>query len=45
MSNYIEHNNKIAFHTGYYLKEIIEESGLTQDDFAKILEEYEKEGK
>ena len=38
MSNYIEHNNKIAFHTGYYLKEIIEESGLTQDDFAKILD-------
>lgn len=38
MSNYIEHNNKIVFHPGYYLKEIIEESGLTQDDFAKILD-------
>lgn len=29
MSNYIEHNNKVAFHPSYYLKEIIEESGLT----------------
>ncbi|MBR4760717.1 MAG: HigA family addiction module antidote protein [Lachnospiraceae bacterium] len=35
MSNYIEYNDKIAFHPGYYLKEIIEESGLTQEDFAK----------
>lgn len=38
MSNYIEHNNKVAFHPSYYLKEIIEESGLTQDDFAKRLD-------
>ena len=38
MSYYIEHNNKIAFHPGYYLKEIIEESGLTQEDFAKRLD-------
>lgn len=38
MSNYIEHNNKVAFHPGYYLKEIIEESGLTQQDFAKRLD-------
>ena len=38
MSNYIEYNNKVAFHPGYYLKEIIEESGLTQDDFAKRLD-------
>ena len=38
MSNYIEHNNKIAFHPGNYLKEIIEESGLTQQDFAKRLD-------
>lgn len=37
MSNYIECNNKIAFHPGYYLKEIVEESGLTQEDFAKRL--------
>nr|MCR4608182.1 HigA family addiction module antidote protein [Eubacterium sp.] len=34
---YIEYNDKIAFHPGYYLKEIIDESGLTQEDFAKRL--------
>ena len=32
MSNYIEYRDKIAFHPGYYLKEIIDESGLTQED-------------
>lgn len=37
MSNYIEYNDRIAFHPGYYIKEIIEESGLTQEDFAKRL--------
>ncbi len=37
MSNYIEYNDKIAFHPGYYLKEIIGESGLTQEDFARRL--------
>ena len=37
MSNYIEHNDKVAFHPGYYLKEIVDESGLTQEDFAKRL--------
>ena len=35
MSNYIEYKEKVAFHPGYYVKEIIEESGLTQEDFAK----------
>ena len=35
MSNYIEYNDRIAFHPGYYIKEIVEESGLTQEDFAK----------
>ena len=35
MSNYIEYDDKIAFHPGYYIKEIVEESGLTQEDFAK----------
>ena len=34
MSNYIEHNYWIVFHPGYYLKEIIDESGLTKEDFA-----------
>ncbi|MBQ9872427.1 MAG: HigA family addiction module antidote protein [Eubacterium sp.] len=38
MSNYIEYNNKIAFHPGYYVKEIVDESGLTQQDFAKRLD-------
>lgn len=38
MSNYIEYNDKIAFHPGYYIKEIIDESGLTQEDFAKRLD-------
>lgn len=35
MSNYIEYNDTVVFHPGYYLKEIIEDSGLTQEDFAK----------
>lgn len=38
MSNYIEYNDKIAFHPGYYIKELVEESGLTQADFAKRLD-------
>ena len=38
MSNYIEYNNTIAFHPGYYVKEIVDESGLTQEDFAKRLD-------
>lgn len=37
MSNYIEFGNKVAFHPGYYIKEVIDESGLTQADFAKRL--------
>ena len=37
MSNYIEYNDRVAFHPGYYIKEIIDESGLTQADFAKRL--------
>lgn len=38
MSNYVEFNDKIAFHPGYYLKEIIDDTGLTQEDFAKRLD-------
>ena len=38
MNNYIECHNTIAFHPGYYIKEIIDESGLTQEDFAKNLD-------
>lgn len=37
MNNYIEYKDKVAFHPGYYIKELIEESGLTQEDFAKRL--------
>ena len=37
MSNYIEFNDTIAFHPGYYIKEIVVESGHTQADFAKRL--------
>lgn len=38
MSNYIEYNDTIAFHPGYYIKEIVDDSGLTQEDFAKRLD-------
>lgn len=38
MSNYIEYNDKVAFHPGYYIKELVEESGMTQEDFAKRLD-------
>ncbi|MBR5953105.1 MAG: HigA family addiction module antidote protein, partial [Pseudobutyrivibrio sp.] len=38
MSNYIEFDDKVAFHPGYYIKELIDESGLTQEDFAKRLD-------
>lgn len=38
MSNYLEYEDKIAFHPGYYIKEVIDESGLTQEDFAKRLD-------
>ena len=38
MNNYIEINDKIAFHPGYYIKELVEDSGLTQRDFAVRLD-------
>lgn len=38
MSDYIEYNDKIAFHPEYYIKEIVENSGLTQEVFAKRLD-------
>lgn len=37
MSNYFEFNDKFAFHPGYYVKELIDELGITQEDFAKRL--------
>lgn len=33
----VEYRELIAFHPGYYLKEIIDEMGITQDEFAKRL--------
>ena len=38
MSNYIEYKDRVAFHPGYYIEEIVEESGLTQQDFANRLD-------
>ena len=38
MSNYIEYKNKAAFHPGYYIEELVDDSGLTQQDFAKRLD-------
>lgn len=38
MSNYVEYKDKVAFHPGYYIEEIVEDSGLTQQDFAKRLD-------
>ncbi len=37
MSNFVEYKDSLAFHPGYYIEEIIEDSGLTQEDFAKRL--------
>ncbi len=38
MNNYIEYNEKIVFHPGYYIKEIVDESGLSIEDFANKLD-------
>lgn len=38
MSNYSEYDNLIAFHPGYYVKEIIDDLGITQEEFAKRLD-------
>lgn len=37
MSNYIQYKDGLVFHPGYYIEEIIDESGFTQEDFAKRL--------
>ena len=37
MSNFFEYKDSLVFHPGYYIKELIEESGLTQEDYAKRL--------
>lgn len=38
MSNYMVYNDSIAFHPGYYIQEIIDESRLTNEDFARLLD-------
>lgn len=35
---YIEYNGRIAFHPGYYIREIVDDSGLSHADFAKRLD-------
>ncbi len=37
MSNSVEYDDKVIFHPGYYIKEIVEQIGLTQEDFTKRL--------
>ena len=41
MSNYIEYGDKVVFHPGYYIKEMVEESGLSQV-FMQFAEHYNK---
>lgn len=38
MSNRFEFHDKAAFHPGYYIKELVEDSGLSQQDFARRLD-------
>lgn len=38
MTNYIEYKDTVTFHPGYYIKELVEESGLSQEEFAKRLD-------
>lgn len=38
MSNCIEYKDRMVFHPGYYIKELVDTSGLTQEDFAKRLD-------
>ena len=35
VDNYVECNDRITFHPGYYVEEILEDSGLAHEDFAK----------
>lgn len=34
MINYIDYKDKFAFHPGYYIEEMVDESKLTLDEFA-----------
>lgn len=35
MSNYAERDDTIVFHPGYYINELMDESGLTLEEFAE----------
>ena len=35
--NYVEYDNKIVFHPGYYINQYIEDSGLSKEEFANKL--------
>lgn len=35
--NFTEYNEKIAFHPGYYIEEMIKEGQITKNEFAKKL--------
>lgn len=37
MSNVVEYKDTVAFHPGYYLREIVEDMGISQEEFAKRL--------
>ena len=37
MSNIINYSDIMAFHPGYYVAEIVEDMGITQDEFATRL--------
>ena len=34
----LEYNNIVAYHPGYYVKEMIEDFNITQDDMSKRLD-------
>lgn len=38
MPNIYEYKDRVAFHPGFYIKELVDESGLTQEDYAKRLD-------
>ena len=38
MSNYVEHNDSIIFHPGYYINEMIEENIISDSELAEIFD-------
>ena len=37
MGNFFKYKDTVAFHPGYYIKELVDDCGLTQDEYAKRL--------